>query len=70
MTASDGNQVLFEAGTSVHRVGGVTVEIVAERPVLLRQLRCERVLLEAREAGRLREGSEAAACRGEATFAR
>lgn len=56
MTASDGDQVLFEAGTSVHRVGSVTVEIVAERPVLLRQLRCERVLLEAREAGRLREG--------------
>lgn len=69
MTAGDGDQVLFEAGTFVHRVGSVTVEIVAERPVLLRQLRCERVLLEARAAGRLREGSEAA-CRGEATFAR
>lgn len=56
MTREAGGQVLFEAGTTVRRVGRVTVEIVAERPVLLRQLRCERVLLEARAAGRLREG--------------
>lgn len=60
MTREAGDQVLFEAGTTVRRVGRVTVEIVAERPVLLRQLRCERVLLEARAAGGLREGAPAA----------